>query len=176
MHRRLSLLTILAVSTACALSAVTAAAKTRTYSSGNLHAVIPGDDHGQVFSIRVPDKAKIKNVRVSLRANGFTSNLYAYVMSPTGQSVAIDEETASDGEGLGSGPNSCEGTPMSVDDEAATPLSLGTSPYAGLFQPYQPLTPFNTHQMKGRWNLVLLNYNNGDFDIKPGCWKLRIRS
>ncbi len=176
MHRRSSALTILAVCTACALGAGTVAAKTRTYSSGKLHAVIPGSDHGQVFGIKVPDRGRVKNVRVSLRADGFTSNLYAYVMSPTGQSVAIDEETASDGEGLGSGPNSCKGTPMSVDDDAATPLSAGTAPYAGLFQPYQPLTPFNTHEMKGRWNLVLLNYNNGDFDIKPGCWKLKIKS
>lgn len=176
MNHRLALLAILAISTATALGAGTAAAKTRTYSSGNLHAVVPGDDHGRVFSIKVPDKGKIKNVRVSLRANGFNSNLYAYVISPTGQSVALDEGESIDGEELGSGPNSCKGAPTSFDDNSATPLDMGVAPYADVFQPYQPLTPLNTHQMKGRWNLVMLNYNNGPFDIKAGCWKLTIKT
>jgi hypothetical protein len=168
---------VLAAAAILALTAGAASAKTRTYSSGTLHAVVPGSDHARVFGIKVPDKGKIQNVRVNVRAVGEISNLYAYVISPTGQSVAIDEETATDGTTFGSGPNTCKGTPTGFDDNASTPIGDGISPYAGLFQPYQPLTPLNTRQMKGRWSLVFLNYNNGDqFTITLGCWQLKIKS
>lgn len=164
------------VAAVAAVAAGGAAAKTRTYSSGNVHVVVPGNDHGRLSAIKVPDKGGIQDVDVKVRAIGGISNLYAYVISPKGQSVAIDEEGADDGSSLGSGANDCGGTPTTFNDEAATPIGSGTAPYAGQFQPLQPLTPFDGHQMAGRWSLVLLNYNNGPISITLGCWKLKIKS
>src|SRR5262249_28222100 len=44
------------------------------------------------------------------------------------------------------------------DDEAAGPLSAGTSPFAGSFQPDSPLAAFDGMNARGRWQLWVGNY------------------
>jgi subtilisin-like proprotein convertase family protein len=172
---------VLAVLCAVAFSALTASgavAKTEKYSSGNVHVVVPGGDHAGLSTIRVPDRGRVKDVNVQLRLEGEISNMYVYLFSPSGQSVALDQEQAADGTSLGSGPNSCAGTPTTLDDESPTMLIDGASPYNSSFQPAQPLSPLDGHRTRGRWTLLIHNYNNvnnGPFDITLGCWSLKIR-
>lgn len=161
-----------------ALAASGAMAKTEKYSSGNVHMVVPGGNHGGMSTIKVPDKGHVKDANVQLRVEGEISNMYVYLFGPNGQSVALDEEQASDGTSLGSGRNKCSGTPTTLDDESSTPLIDGRSPYDSSFQPAQPLSGFDGVRTKGRWSLLLFNYNNvtiQPFDITLGCWKLKIR-
>ena len=157
-----------------ATGAAPASAITKTYSSGKLHLWV-SRAHPRLTTIRVPDRGHIKDLDVKVRVgSGEISNLHLYLFTPSGRGIALAEGGLS-GSRLGSGPNSCKGTPTKFNDEATTPIEDGMPPYAGPFQPRRPLT-VDRRSTKGRWMLGLVNFNALTAQVRLGCWKLRITS
>ncbi len=180
-HTRSFALLAGAFALAIAAIAAPAGAATRTYSSGNLSKTIPaatngGDSPGGLLTtINVPDKGHVKDVDAKVRLNYPTSaidHLYAYLFSPQGKFVAMNEGSTN-APNMGSGSNSCSGTPTTFNDEATTPIGSAAAPYAGSFKPFQPLSKMDGQKVKGAWSLFIEGYETASG--KLGCWKLKIK-
>jgi subtilisin family serine protease/subtilisin-like proprotein convertase family protein/DNA-binding cell septation regulator SpoVG len=75
------------------------------------------------------------------------------LVSPGGTSVTLAPMTA-----VESGP---EYRDTVFDDEALIPIGSGTSPYAGSYQPANPLSAFDNRSAQGTWRLQVLNLFGG---------------
>lgn len=152
-----------------------AATHTRTFSSGNVSKFI--NDHSTtVQKINVTRQGRIKDINVRVRLNHTdTNDLNIWLRSPGGKYVFLFNERGSGtNDNLGSGPNNCNGTPTTFDDEASTTLSSGSSPFASGFKPEQLLSRFDGKLMQGKWELVVYDDANADTG-HLGCVKLKIR-
>lgn len=61
------------------------------------------------------------------------------------------------------------------DDEATTPISFGTGPYTGRFQPDEPLSGFDGLNTTGTWTMSIEDIFNGDIGVLQD-WTLLINS
>jgi subtilisin family serine protease/subtilisin-like proprotein convertase family protein len=60
------------------------------------------------------------------------------------------------------------------DDEADTPISQGTAPFAGSFQPDESLSAFDTQDALGSWQLVIQNLSTINTNGTLNSWSLEI--
>jgi subtilisin-like proprotein convertase family protein len=81
------------------------------------------------------------------------SPLTLTLISPTGQSVVLAS---------GNGGNGANFIGTTFDDGAATPISSGTAPFTGSFQPIQPLANFDGIDADGTWTLRIDNNSTTD--------------
>jgi hypothetical protein len=49
-----------------------------------------------------------------------------------------------------------------LNDSASTPISSGTAPFTGTFQPSSPLTPYNNNPVNGIWVLAINDNASAD--------------
>jgi subtilisin-like proprotein convertase family protein len=170
--RRLALLCPLAL---LALAGSSPAA-TRTYSSHQLHAVIP--DGGTLEQpITVPDAGPVSFVAVGVRiVHPRDSDLTISLVSPRGTHILLSAGRGGDGANFGSGPKGCSGQLTwfeSTGADAADPISIGTAPFASYFQPERSLMRLYGQEARGRWTLRIT-------DATPGatgtllCWQLQL--
>ena len=145
-----------------AFSAVAlAVVKTKTFSTGSISRAI--NDQDVLFQkIRVPKHGKLRDLNVAVRADHTEiEDLTLLLESPQGKFAKLYTNAVS-GEDLGSGSDSCGGTPTVFDDEAATAVETGTAPLAGSFRPEQDLSKFNRRQIHGTWTLIISDGDGGD--------------
>jgi subtilisin-like proprotein convertase family protein len=150
--------------------------QTKTYSSGNISVPIPDNNINNPLelTINVPDMGTIVDVDVKIRINHtWDADLDIYVIHPDGTVVELSTDNGGSGDNYGSGPTDCTGVFTHFDDEATTPITAGTAPFAGSYQPEQPLSTLDNKSLNGNWKLRLIDDLSGDTGTIY-CWQLVI--
>jgi subtilisin-like proprotein convertase family protein len=143
------------------------------YSSGNLNVPIP-----DLSTIEVPlaiaDTGVVDDVNVHVRLNHtFDGDLILTLIGPDGTSVNLASRNGGSGDNYGTGANDCSGQPTIFDDSAPAPITAGTAPFAGSFQPVEPLAAFNGKPITGTWKLRVSD--NAGLDVGTlFCFQLEI--
>ena len=135
-----------------------------TYGSGTLNDAIP--DQGQVLStINVPDSVTIGDVNVTLNINHTRDqDLDVFLISPGGTRIELMTD-------VGGGGDNFIGT--TLDDEAATPITSGSAPFSGTYQPEGSLSAVDGEDAQGNWTLEV----NDDKRRETGTlisWELEV--
>ena len=143
-----------------------------TYSSGGISLAIPDatsnvdtTGFGSVTNqITVSDSSLVAHVSVSIRINHtYDGDLKIDLIHPDGTTVNLVLNNAfNSGQNFGSGATDCTGTFTIFDDSAATPIDSGSAPYAGSYEPEQPLSALNGKASQGTWKLVVTDTDPGD--------------
>lgn len=146
------------------------------YSTGNIATPIP-DVNSVDVPIVVGQNGAAGDVNVRVRLNHtFTRDLTLTLIAPDNTQVVLSanrDTAAGGGDNYGTGANDCSGTPTVFDDSAATPISAGLPPFAGTFQPEQPLSGMNGRSINGTWKLRVSD--NAAIDTGTvGCVTLEI--
>jgi C1A family cysteine protease/subtilisin-like proprotein convertase family protein len=116
------------------------------YPSSDTPKAIP--DPGTVnSSINVPDGFTIDDVNLTLDiTHTYDADLDVYLMSPQGTRVELFTDVG------GSGANF---TNTTLDDDCAAPITGGTAPFTGCYQPEGSLSDFDGEDSSGVWTLEL---------------------
>jgi len=116
------------------------------YASSDTPIAIP--DPGTVSSsINVPDGFTIDDVNVSLDiTHTWDGDLDVYLTSPQGTRVELFTDVGGSGDNF---------TSTTLDDECATPISSGSAPFTGCYQPEGTLSDFDGEDSSGVWTLEL---------------------
>lgn len=105
-------------------------------------------------TITVPDSFSVLDVNVELDiTHTYDSDLIATLQSPTGTTVELFNR-------IGSSGNNFTGTIL--DDEASTPITSGSAPFAGEYQPSGTLSNFDTENSQGTWTLAISDNASAD--------------
>lgn len=146
---------------------------TANYSSGGIAVPIP-DVATTEASIIVPDAGVVSDVDVRLRLNHtFDGDLDIFLVGPDGTTIELSTDNGGSGQNFGSGATDCTGTFTVFDDSAGSSITTGTAPFAGSFQPEQPLSAFNGKASNGTWTLRIIDDAGGDVGTLF-CWELKI--
>ena len=98
-------------------------------------------------SINVPDGFTIDDVNVTLDiTHTYDADLDVYLISPQGTRVELFTDV---------GGNGANFTNTTLDDECATPITGGTVPFTGCYQPEGSLSDFDGENSSGVWTLEL---------------------
>lgn len=152
-------------------SAVPAA---KIYSTGNLTTPIP-DASVLPLTLPVDVGASVLDVNVHIRAShAFMNDLTIYLEGPDRTVANIATLNGGATGSYGSGSTDCNGTFTVFDDEAATSINDGTSPFAGSFKPETPaLSVFDGLRSDGDWKLLVFDTGDGDLGTMF-CWQLQL--
>jgi uncharacterized repeat protein (TIGR01451 family) len=104
----------------------------------------------------------------------YDAGMILELISPNGTSVILSENNGGLSSGYGTGCSSPLET--TFDDAATTPITQGLPPYAGSFQPQQPLSVFDFASgtnLNGVWLLNVVDEFPGDTAVLE-CWSLNI--
>lgn len=94
----------------------------------------------------------------------YTGDLDLYLVGPDGTTVLLSDQHGSSGNNY---------TDTHFDDDAATPISAGSAPFTGSFQPDQPLAALNGQPAAGSWTFkVVDNYGADTGQIDE--WQLQL--
>ncbi len=120
----------------------------RTYSSS---AAVPLTPYGLAMSsITVPAGVTIGNLEVKLNAAyPDDSNLYLYLISPTGKTIALDYNRG------GTGANF---TNTVFSEQGGTSIASGKAPFVGTYLPETSLDQLVGGSAAGTWRLAIRNY------------------
>jgi len=134
------------------------------YPSSDTPIAIP--DPGTVnSSINVPDGLTIDDVNLTLDiTHSWDEDLDVYLISPQGTRVELFTDVGGSGDNF---------TNTTLDDECATPISSGTAPFTGCYQPEGSLSDFDGEDSSGVWTLEL----SDDFGADAGtleAWSLEL--
>ncbi|MGD9564288.1 MAG: ice-binding family protein, partial [Pyrinomonadaceae bacterium] len=143
---------------------VPGATQTRSFTSGDIAAPIP--DPGTVsIQVNVPASETIIDVDARVRLNHtWDQDVDINLLHPDSTTIDLSSDNGGTADNYGTGPNSCAGTPTTFDDEAAGPITGGTAPFAGSYQPEQALSAFDGKSMNGNWQFDVTD----DEDILSG--------
>jgi len=104
--------------------------------------------------ITVPDNFDINDVNVTINLeHTFTGDLDIFLIGPDGTSVELSTDNGGTGENM---------TGTIFDDEAADPITSGSAPFTGSFQPEGNLSDFDTLMSAGDWTLRITDDANAD--------------
>ncbi|MHB1426493.1 MAG: S8 family serine peptidase [Gemmataceae bacterium] len=104
-----------------------------------------------VSSITLPSDT-IGNVSVSLNVKyPVDGNLYVYLISPTGKTIALDYNRGGGGANLSN---------TVFSEQAGTPIADGKAPFSGAFIPEASLNQLIGANAGGAWRLAIRNYGN----------------
>jgi hypothetical protein len=128
--------------------------KTRTFSSGNLIQLFGSFQpyHQTTARITIPraNQGRIKDIDVAVRLNHPVDGEVRLVLQhPLANGITLSDGVGGDGANYGTGATKCSGTSTVFDDEAATPITAGTPPFASSFQPQTPLSTFDGNKTRG---------------------------
>ncbi|MGF1934391.1 MAG: proprotein convertase P-domain-containing protein [Nostoc sp. ChiQUE02] len=94
----------------------------------------------------------ITDVNVTLDiSHNWDSDLDVFLISPTGTRVELFTDVGSSGSNF---------TNTTLDDEAATSITVGTAPFTGTFKPERLLSAFDTQNPNGTWKLEVTDDEN----------------
>jgi subtilisin-like proprotein convertase family protein len=175
---------------------------TRTFSSGDLalpikDAVDSHENSNTYVPLHIPRSGTVRDVDVSVRLSMTGPNgklIYFFVdVAPPGnldQGVYDDQQplwdgrrnayTAANGQpaDLGSGPNSCAGTPTVFNQSAPVSIDSAPPPFTGEWRPtelpFSGLDLLAGHSLKGTWHLILSDTVPNSV-ATLGCWSLKIK-
>jgi Ca2+-binding RTX toxin-like protein len=155
-------------------SAALGAPVTKLYSTGNLTTPIP-DASVLPLNLPVAYGASVLDVNVHIRVDhAFMNDLTIYLQGPDRTVSNLTTLTGGAAGSYGGGSADCNGSLTVFDDEAATSINSGSSPFAGSFQPEDPpLSVFDGKRSDGDWKLLVFDTGHGDVGTMF-CWKLEI--
>lgn len=105
-------------------------------------------------TINVPNDFVINDVNVTINIeHTWAADMDITLTSPTGTVVELTTDNGSNGDNY---------TNTVFDDEAADPITGGTAPFTGSFQPEGTLADFNNEQSAGDWILTVNDDANQD--------------
>jgi subtilisin-like proprotein convertase family protein len=146
---------------------------TSVFSTGNL--AVPINDNSTVdVPLTVPDVGAVMKAQALVRLDHtFDADVDMFLVDPSNNTVELSTDNGGSGDNYGSGTNSCSGTPTTFNDSAATSITAGVAPFAGLFKPEQPLSNLLGDPSAGTWKLRVTDDATADTGT-IGCFKLRI--
>lgn len=104
----------------------------------------------------------------------FDSDLEISLDSPNATNVELSTDNGGSGDNYGSTCGTDDMDPDSVfDDDAITPITSGTDPFVGSFQPEGLLRDFNGEDQEGTWTLIVGDDAGGDSGTLS-CWCIEI--
>ena len=104
------------------------------------------------FSLQVGESVIVGDLNVHLDINHQQdADLDVYLIGPDGTRVELFTD-------VGGGGDNFSGTIL--DDEAATPITSGSAPFAGSYQPEGALSDFDGSDAKGEWTLEITDDRN----------------
>jgi serine protease len=134
----------------------------KTYTNNTAESIKPKSL--TVSTIRVPAGATIGNVTVHLNVNyPADKDLYIYLISPTGKTIALDHQRGGWGANL---------TNTVFEQRASTPIGVGKAPFSGAYRPEASLSQLSGTQAGGAWRLAIRNYGIYTGTLKN--WSLTI--
>ena len=147
---------------------------TSTHSTGNINVRIR-DTKTVDVPIAVPNVGPVLKVQALVRLDHtFDNDIDMFLIDPSGHVVELSTDNGGTGDNYGSGTNDCAGTPTTFTDSAPTMITSGTPPFAGVFQPEQPLSDLNGDPSAGTWELRVTDDLVNDTG-RIGCVTLKIR-
>lgn len=131
----------------------------------------PGTPAVSTVNVVAPAGYTVTNLTVSLNVQmNSDRELRFRLRSPSGTEIRLIEYR---GGGFGGGQNF---TNTVLTDAAATPISAGSAPFSGLFQPEDPLSTFNGFDPNGAWSLVIDDNRGGQNQATLLNWSLDVTS
>ena len=119
---------------------------TPSYASTDTPISIPDDNATGVSStITLTDASTVLDVDVTVDIpHTYPGDLELYLAGPNGVEITLSDHNGGSGDGyLGT----------TFDDEASTPITSGSSPFSGSFQPEDSLSTFDGLSAAGTWTL-----------------------
>jgi subtilisin-like proprotein convertase family protein len=121
-------------------------------------------------SITIGQDVAIGDLNVTLNiTHPFEGDLALYLIGPDGTTIALSQFN-------GDGANFSDTT---FDDQASISIAAGSAPFAGSYQPEEPLSTFNGENARGTWTLEVDNWgfetgwlNSWSMSILPGSGTL----
>jgi subtilisin-like proprotein convertase family protein len=92
-------------------------------------------------------------VTIGSITHAYISDLTIDLTSPDGTTVRLFDRRGGSGDDM---------TDTVFSDAAATPISAGTAPFTGTFQPEQPLSAFKGKSVTGNWTLTVKDRETPD--------------
>jgi serine protease len=96
-------------------------------------------------------------------------NLKIWLVSPAGTSVTLSQRRG--GNLVNASANF---TDTDFDDQADTPIAMGSAPFTGTFQPDEPLSTFDNENAFGTWQLNIQNLSAKSRQGTINSWSLNI--
>src|SRR6266545_4690650 len=126
---------------------------TNVYESVDVPQSIP--DGGSVIStLEITNIDKVAHIDVSLRIDHeWVGDVEAGLEHPDGTMVRLIPPTGNDGTNFGAGDCGPTGLRTLLSDSATEPITSGSAPFVGSFQPDQPLAALNGKPIQGTWSL-----------------------
>ena len=136
---------------------------------------MPINDNSTIdVPLTVPDVGAVMKAQALVRLDHtFDADVDMFLVDPSNNTVELSTDNGGSGDNYGSGTNSCSGTPTTFNDSAATSITAGVAPFAGLFKPEQPLSNLLGDPSAGTWKLRVTDDATADTGT-IGCFKLRI--
>ncbi|MGH7223830.1 MAG: proprotein convertase P-domain-containing protein, partial [Gemmataceae bacterium] len=151
-----------AVSTSSSTTKTTTTSSAKTYTNSTSTTIA---SKGLTMSwLAVKGSAAIGSIQV--RANATfpdDSDLYLYLISPTGKTIALDYNRGGTGANL---------TDTVFSESASTSIAKGKAPFEGSFLPEASLSQLNGSSAGGNWRLGIVN--SGSVTGKLLNWSLTI--
>jgi len=95
--------------------------------------------------LTVPDDFTISQLKVQLNISyNYDDDLTIVLVSPSGTQVTLSDGNGGEEGGF---------FDTIFDDDASTPVSLGSAPFSGSYRPDQPLSALNGENARGDWKL-----------------------
>ncbi len=191
MRKRTTLSVVVGALVASAWAApAPAVPETQLLSSGTISAPVPdAPSGGQLYQqFSPPDVTRgglIRDVDVRIRLDHPDDDQVriflihsAYPLGggpPVTTTLELSSDNGGTGANYGTGPTGCDGTLTEFDDEAATPVTAGSAPFAGAYRPEQPLSTIDGRSSAGRWTLTVIDDTAGGAGTLY-CWELEIET
>ena len=144
---------------------------------GNSTAMVipPGDFSGVISPVTVTGLQAAAKITVSVYAQAvYAEGLLLQLTSPSGATVLLSEFNGGVNANYGAGCSPAQQT--TFDDDALTPITAGTAPFIGTFQPETPLStllPVSGTNLNGVWQLNVVDEFPGDAAMLE-CWSLNV--
>lgn len=139
-----------------------AGAATATGTTGSINSPLPGLGNARI-NLGVGQKGKVTDVNASVRiGHPNDPDLSIVLRAPSGRYVNLATGLGpftnnSTNDNYGGGATSCSGTQTSFDDQAGSLITSAAPPFAGAFKPEQPLSSLNGSQVRGNWELYVID-------------------
>jgi subtilisin-like proprotein convertase family protein len=124
-----------------------------------------GTSGTMVSTLTVPTGGTILDVEVTVDiTHTFVGDLDISITSPQGITVQLFDQHGGPGSSIGL---------TTFSDAATTPIFLGSAPFNGAFQPFQPLTAVDGGEASGTWTLDIVDNFGGDSGTLNG-WGITV--
>ncbi len=139
-----------------------------TYSSSDVPREIPDNAPTGVSSyLYLSSPSTVAKITVKLNiSHTWDSDLTVQLFSPNNTSVTLIDHRGRDKDNF---------TDTILDDAAANPISSGSAPFTGSFQPEQALSAFNDQSIAGGWRLKVSDFVAADTGVL-NSWSVDIKA